>query len=154
MLYFCKDKTFTTITLNSNKHKNITWWKAAGSLLMAFSMFVFTGYSAITTMECFTSGTKTVQLGEGDSCCKPETAPENSFLAKCCDFEKSTISFNSFKTSQDEVIIPLPVIGLATAIAHYVDPYISARQFIVSQFANAPPPSGRDILIKICRYIL
>ena len=121
---------------------------------MAFSMFVFTGFSAITTMECFSSGTTSVQVGEGDFCCKPETAPENSFQAKCCDFEKSTITFNNFKTSHDEVIVPLPVIGFATAIAHYLNPYVSNRDFNISQFANAPPLSGRDILIQICRYIL
>jgi len=140
--------------LNRNKHKHIAWWKTVASLLLAFAMFVFTGFSAITTMECFSSGITTVQLGEGDTSCKPEAASENSFQAKCCDFEKSTVVFNNFKTSHDKIIIPLPLIDLAEVTVPYLNPFISGREIIISQFAHAPPPSGRDILIKICRYIL
>ncbi len=133
------------------QHIRISWWKATGSLILAMSMLVYSGFSAVTTMECFMSGTKTVKVGVEDSCCKAESSPMAALNVKCCDIEKSELTFHNFKVEHED-FIPLPQLSYFVSFETYVEPFLSTKQFLVAQFAHAPPLSGRDILSQICKY--
>ncbi len=97
------------------------------------------------------SGTKTVKVGSEDSCCKAEAAPIASLIAKCCDVEKSEVTFHSFKVEHKDFLL-LPLLSTFVQFETYLEPFLSTQQFLVAQFAHAPPLSGRDILTQICKY--
>lgn len=125
----------------------------AGSLLLAMSMLVYSGFSAVTTMECFMSGTKTVKVGPEDNCCKAEAAPLATLNAKCCDVEKSEITFHSYKVEPKDFVL-VPLLSTFVQFETYLEPFLLTQQFLVGQFAHAPPLSGRAILTQICKYTL
>ena len=135
------------------QHIRISWWKAIGSLILAMSMLVYSGFSAVTTMECLMSGTKTIKVGVEDSCCKAESSPVASLNAKCCDVEKSELTFHNFKVEHED-FVPIPFISYFISSETYVESFLSAKLFHVAQLAHAPPLSGRNILIQICKYTL
>ena len=117
------------------------------------SMLVYSGFSAVTTMECFMAGTKTVKVGAEDSCCKAEATPTASLNAKCCDIEKAEVTFHSYKVEHADFVL-VPLLSTFVHFETYLEPFLSNQQFFVGQFAHAPPLSGRAILTQICKYTL
>src|SRR5690606_33841043 len=105
------------------------------------------------TMECFTSGTKTVKVVPEDSCCKTEAAPVAMVYAKCCDVEKSEVTFHSYKVEPTDFVL-LPLLSTFVTFAELPELFVFSKKWISTPFAHAPPLSSRDILIQICQYSL
>lgn len=99
------------------------------------------------------AGTKTVKVGPEDGCCKADAAPLESLNVKCCDVEKSEVTFHSYKVEHTEFVL-VPLLSTFVHFETYLEPFLSTQQFLVGQFAHAPPLSGRAILTQICKYIL
>lgn len=125
----------------------------AGSLVLAVSMLVYSGFSAITTMECFTSGTKTVKVVPEESCCKAEAIAISTVYAKCCDVEKSEVTFYSYKVELTDFDV-LPVLASFVSVTKLPELFAYAKHWFTTAPTHAPPISGRNILIQICKYTI
>ena len=104
-------------------------------------------------MECFSSGTKTVKVIPEESCCKAEAVAIATVYAKCCDVEKSEVTFHSYKVEPTDFVL-LPILSTFVTISKLPELFVSSKKWISTPFAHAPPLSGRDILIQICKYTL
>lgn len=141
--------------MKQNRKINKPWWQIVGSLLLALSMFAYTGYSAITTMECLSSGEQSVTMGEGESesCCEMNSPSQMSIQAECCTFQTGEVTFFSLKTLHEELIPVLFTVPIKQIFA-FTERVIDNRIPNDENFKHGPPLSGRQMLIQISKYTL
>ncbi len=122
-------------------------------MLLAISMFAYTGYSAVTTMQCVYSGEQTVSLGNGESCCEMIMPSNPTLHSKCCNVQKGEFTFVSFKTLHEELIPIVFSMPVEQSFA-FAERLTDNRRLEYQNFIHGPPFPGRQLLISICKYTL
>ncbi len=125
------------------------------AMSLVVAVFLQMGFVSVTTMECFSSGTGKIFLGEKKSCCASETPASTETVApRCCDVFSSSATFHTYKPSQEQDV----EIEIAAAIPFTTQHSTPFAEVFFQRFAQfhlkVPPVSGRDILINICKYTI
>lgn len=139
--------------MKRKRNNKTPWWKIAGSLLLAISMFAYTGITAVTTMQCIYSGEQTVSMGNGDSCCEMTPATKTTVHAKCCNVHKGEFTFVSFKTLHEDLIPAVFSMPVKQVFA-FAERLTNNNKPEYSNFIHGPPLPGRLLLINICKHTL